>query len=148
MEMTEVRAVVKALEGDIALVEIKQGGCGRCHEEGGCGGHHLTQALCSAPKIFRVYDSYGVAIGDEVILGLPARSVVFGANLAYVFPVFALLAGALLGSFFHGDRGAILGGFFGILLSWAFMRWKMRPGLENPDFQPKILNLVQQERRR
>jgi protein-L-isoaspartate(D-aspartate) O-methyltransferase len=32
------------------------GGCGRCHETGGCGGVSISQPLCSKPKILLVAD--------------------------------------------------------------------------------------------
>ena len=147
--ITEVRAVIRALEGDIALVEVPDGGCGRCHEEGGCGGHHLTQALCGAPKVYRVANPSGLKIGDEVTLGISAKAVWVGANFAYAMPVLALLAGAMLGAFFHGDTGAIAGGVVGLVAAWLVLRWKMRQRLENQDFQPQIVSpLVQHEMRR
>ena len=145
-EITEVRAVIRALEGDIALVEVPDGGCGRCHEEGGCGGHHLTQALCGDPKIYRVANPFGLKIGDEVTLGISAKALWSGANFAYALPVLALLVGAMLGAFFHGDSGAMVGGVFGLVAAWLVLRWKMRQGLENPDFQPQIVpSVVQHE---
>lgn len=150
MQTTEVRAVIRALDGDIALVEVQQGGCGRCHEEGGCGGHHLTQALCTEPKVYRVANPTGLQIGDEVMIGIPDRAVLIGANFAYVIPVLALIGGAFLGMSVHGDVGAILGGLGGLLLAWSLMRWKMRQGTGNKDFQPRIItsDLIQQETRR
>ena len=43
VEQTTIRGVVRSLDGENAIVEPDQGGCGRCHEKGGCGGQQLTQ---------------------------------------------------------------------------------------------------------
>lgn len=147
---SEVRAVIRALEGDVALVEVQGGGCGRCHEEGGCGGHHLTQALCSAPKTYRVANPAGLKVGDEVTLGIASRAVWIGASFAYALPVLVLLAGAMIGAFIHDNGGAILGGVIGLFTAWLILRWKVRHGLENSDFQPQIVtpDSIQHEMRR
>lgn len=131
--------MVRALEGSEAWVEVRQGGCGRCHEEGGCGGHHLTQIFCSSPKNYRVLNADGVSVGDEVTIGVPARTLVASANLAYVLPLAMAIGGALLGMSLSGDGGAMLGGGFGLLLAWGIVRREMQRKSGNWDFQPKIL---------
>ncbi|OQA33944.1 MAG: SoxR reducing system protein RseC [Betaproteobacteria bacterium ADurb.Bin341] len=139
METTQVRALVRALDDGTALVEVQGGGCGRCHESGGCGGHHLTQVFCGAPRTYCASNPFGAQVGDEVMVGIPARAVFVGATLAYTLPVLALLLGALTGMAFGGDMGAMLGGGLGLVLAWFFVRYKARSGAGNPDFRPQIL---------
>jgi len=139
METTQVRALVRALEGDEALVEVLGVGCGRCHEPGGCGGHYLTQALCGAPTTYRAANPVGAQVGEEVLVGVPARAVLIGATLAYTLPVLVLLLGALAGMALGGDIGAMLGGGFGLASAWLFVRYKGRLVAGNPHFRPQIL---------
>ena len=141
MEMTEIRAVVRSLDGEFAIVEVEQGGCGRCHEKGGCGGQHLTQMLCTAPKTYRVANPVEAAVGDSVQVGIPAGAVRYSANLAYGVPILGVFSGALLGMQLHGDSGAILGGVLGLFVAWLIVRNKTRSGVESPRFQPQIISL-------
>ena len=140
MEMTEISAVVRSLDEGFAIVEVKQGGCGRCHEKGGCGGQHLTQAFCSAPKTYRVANPVEAQVGDSVMVGIPAGALRYSANLAYGLPILGIFAGALLGMQVQGDVGAMLGGLLGLLLAWLIIRAKAHAEAGNPEFQPQIIS--------
>ena len=96
-EGSTIRAVVLAVEGSLAEVEVESGGCGRCHEEGGCGGQQLTQMFCSGPKTYKVDNVLGASIGDRVTVAIAAGSVRRTANLAYGVPLTAVISGAALG---------------------------------------------------
>lgn len=141
MEMTEIRAIVRALDGNFALVEVEQGGCGRCHEKGGCGGQHLTQALCTSPKTYRVTNPVGAAVGDAVQVGIPSGAIRFSANLAYGLPILGVFAGALIGMEMAGDIAAIGGAGVGLVLAWFIARQIAQSGTGNPQFQPQIISL-------
>ena len=140
MEITEIRAVVRSLEGELAIVEVEQGGCGRCHEKGGCGGQHLTQAFCSSPRTYRVGNPGSARVGDQVTIGIPASALRYSANLAYGIPIVGIFAGAAAGMTLYGDTGSILGGLAGLVLAWLLIRYKSRTGLLNPEYQPKIIS--------
>ncbi len=140
MEMNEIRAVVRSFDGDFALVEVEQGGCGRCHEPGGCGGQQLTKAFCGSPKRYRVKNLPGIQIGEQVTIGIPQGAVRFSANLVYVLPVVAIFIGALLGMRYAGDPGAMAGGLIGLIAAWLIIRTKARSKTGNPEFQPQIIS--------
>lgn len=140
MEITEIRAVVRSLEGELAIVEVEQGGCGRCHEKGGCGGQHLTQAFCSSPRTYRVGNPGSARVGDLITIGIPASALRYSANLAYGIPIVGIFAGAAAGMAFYGDTGSMLGGLAGLVLAWLLIRYKSRTGLLNPEYQPKIIS--------
>lgn len=117
-EPTTVRAIVRSLDGNRAFVEVEQGGCGRCHEEGGCGGQQLTQMFCSGPKSYLADNFVQAGVGDRVVVAIAAGSVRRSANLAYILPLTVTIGGAIVGSSINGDLGGILGavaGFFGAL---------------------------------
>ena len=128
-EPSTVRAIVREISQADALVEVEQGGCGRCHEAGGCGGQHLTQMFCSTPKTYRVTNEIGAGVGDRVTIAISAGSVRSSANLAYVLPLTATIAGAVLGMFLGDDPGAILGALAGLFL--AFLHIRRRAAADN-----------------
>jgi sigma-E factor negative regulatory protein RseC len=127
-EQTTVRAIVRELQPGSALVEVEQGGCGRCHEKGGCGGQNLTQMLCSEPKQYRVANDIGAAVGDRVTVAIAAGSVRQSANLGYVLPLTATIAGAVLGMQLGKDPGAMIGGVSGLLAAFFFVRRRIAAG--------------------
>jgi len=139
-QLATVRGVVRALDGQEAIVEVEQGGCGRCHEKGGCGGQQLTQMFCSGPKMYRADNPGGAGIGDRVQVAFGADAVRRSANLAYGLPVLSLLSGAGLGMQLAEDPGAMLGGVAGLVAAWIFLRRNTRPGSGKPRNRPYILS--------
>lgn len=139
-DRSTVQAVVRAVDGGNAMVEVAQGGCGRCHEKGGCGGQNLTQMFCSTPKIYRVGNDIGAQVGDRVMIAIGAGSIRRTANLAYGLPLLSAIGGALLGSALNGDFGAILGTLGGLALSFAYIRWRSRSALDNTQLPPHIVS--------
>ena len=139
-EKSTIKAIVRALDGDFALLEVDQRGCGRCHEEGGCGGQNLTQMFSGAEKTYRVENTIGAGIGERVTLAVSAGSLRRTANFAYGVPLLALLLGALLGLGLGGDLGAMLGGGLGLVLGFVLVRrfsWRAFP---RDAEQPRMLS--------
>lgn len=123
-QVTTVRAIVRAVDKDVALVEVEQGGCGRCHEEGGCGGQHLTQMFCSGPKTYRVDNGVSAEVGEHVVVAIEAGSVRRVANLAYGLPLLATLLGAAIGNALWGNAGGVGGALCGLVGAFAWVRVK------------------------
>ncbi len=141
-DQVTIRAVVRALDGEMAQVEVEQGGCGRCHEEGGCGGQQLTQMFCSGPKTYRVTNAVGAVIGDRVRVGIAPGSVSKIANWAYILPLTVAFAGAALGTSFGGDAGGILGAICGLVAAFAYIRFRGRPEAGNQAERPYIISIL------
>ncbi len=139
-EPNTIRAVVRALDGNEAIVEVEQGGCGRCHEEGGCGGQQLTQMFCSSPRTYRVGNAGGVEVGDRVMVAIAAGSVRRTANLAYGIPLLACIAGATLGMLIGGDLWAMGGAFFALVIAVAYVRFQSRESAGNFSERPYIVS--------
>lgn len=139
-ETSTIRAVVRGLDGQQALVEVEQGGCGRCHEKGGCGGQHLTQMFCGGARSYRVENTVNAEIGDHVTVAIAAGSVRRTANLAYGAPLLALIAGALLGTSLAGNLGAMLGAACGLVLAVLYIRIRTRGGAESLANRPYIVS--------
>ncbi|MGB4467079.1 MAG: SoxR reducing system RseC family protein [Azovibrio sp.] len=117
---------VTGLEGEFALIQLEGGGCGRCHEQGGCGGQQLTQMFCSTPRQYRVRNPLGARPGDQVSIILPAGALSRYATLAYGLPLLGLIGGAVLGQALGGDSGALSGGLSGVVVAACLMRRRIR----------------------
>jgi sigma-E factor negative regulatory protein RseC len=139
-EKTTIRAVVRALEGRQALVEVESGGCGRCHEKGGCGGQHLTQMFCSSPKTYLADNDFSAQIGDRVTVAIAAGAVRQTANLVYGVPLTATLAGAVLGMPLGGDLAAMQGAALGLVLAVAYVRFSARNLAGKTTARPHIIS--------
>ncbi|MBL8429661.1 MAG: SoxR reducing system RseC family protein [Dechloromonas sp.] len=139
-ELSTIRAIVRAVDGRFANVEVEQGGCGRCHEKGGCGGQQLTQMFCSGPKIYRVENEIGASVGDRVTIGVSAGSVRRTANFAYVLPLTATIAGAALGTVFGGDFSAMIGGGIGLGAAFIYVIARSRRKAGNFAESPYIIS--------
>ena len=139
-EGSTIRAVVRAVDGSLAEVEVESGGCGRCHEEGGCGGQQLTQMFCSGPKTYKVDNALGASIGDRVTVAIAAGSVRRTANLAYGVPLTAVISGAALGTSIAGDLGAMLGAVLGLVLSLFYVRFRSYDASGNITGRPYIIS--------
>lgn len=135
-----VQAVVRAIDGGDAVVEVAQGGCGRCHEKGGCGGQSLTQMFCSTPKTYHVTNQIGARVGDRVTIAVGAGSIRRVANLAYGLPLISAIGGAMLGSALNGDFGAVLGTLAGLALSFGYICRRSRSALDNAELHPHIVS--------
>lgn len=139
-EVSTIRAVVRAIHGNEAEVEVESGGCGRCHEKGGCGGQNLTQMFCSGPRTYRVDNPASAAVGDRVTVAIAAGAVRRSANLAYGLPLAALIAGAAAGHQLAGDAGAMAGAAMGIIVAWAAAR-RILAGNSHA-FRPHIISRI------
>ncbi len=113
--MIEAKGTVTALDGAYAIVHVDAGGCGRCHEDGGCGGHNLGAMLCRSPREYRVLNPGQSGLGERVTIVVSEGVVKSTALMAYGFPLLLLFAGAALGTWLYGDEVGIAGGVLGLL---------------------------------
>lgn len=126
--MHEARAIVVQLDGAEALVESTQGsGCGQCSSSGGCSSGKLTQMFCVSPRRFRVRNSVGAQVGDEVQVSVGDGVVLRSALILYGLPALSLLVGGLVGTYLAADAAsrdatAAAGGFVGVLAGFVLAR--------------------------
>lgn len=115
------------------------GGCGRCHETGGCGGVSIAQPLCSKPKTMLVADDIGVQVGDKVMVAIPDALLSQGVTRAYLIPLVLLFVGSVLGGVLlpqvlpiqwlvTPDIGAIAGAGMGLMAAWWLLRRNQQRG--------------------
>lgn len=147
-EMSEELATVVAIEGDHAWVECeRRSACSGCQQQSNCGTGTVAKAFpLKAPRL-RVRLTAEVRVGQQVRLGIPQESLLRGAALVYVLPLFCLLAGALLGQLWlapllSGGEGitilcCLLGGVLGFLLVRYFSN-----RLDQGRYGPHMLGVV------
>jgi sigma-E factor negative regulatory protein RseC len=138
-EQITIQAIVRTRDGASARVEVEQG-CGRCHEEGGCGGQQLTQMFCKGPKIYLVDNTIGATVGDRVTIAIDAGTVSRAANLAYILPLAATIAGAVLGTMFGGDLSSVLGAGVGLSIAFLYVIARSRRNAGNFTERPHIIS--------
>lgn len=119
----EQEAVVARVAGKHAYLEVGGGGCGHCHETGGCQSGILGRLFRSEPRQFRMLNSIGAAPGDHVLVRVAEGATLRAVLLIYVLPLLSLLLGAIAGNAVgeagNGDLatalGALCGFAFGVL---------------------------------
>lgn len=138
--LSTVKAIVREVDGSRAIVEVEQGGCGRCHEEGGCGGQNIGQMFCSAPKTYCVGNEFGASLGERVTVAVPTRGLRRIATLVYGLPLLATIACALFGAWLGGDVGAISAAALGLLASFAYVRQQAKIQFDGHETYPHIVS--------
>ena len=137
--MIDAKGTVTSLDGDYAIVQMEETtGCGRCHEEGGCGGNNLGKMLCNTPKTFRVLNLGNASVGDRVTVSIDEGVIRHSALLAYGLPLIFLFIGAFAGLSFAGEAGAIGGSIVGLIAAWVTLRRIQLRKTAGPHFQPHI----------
>lgn len=118
--MTESEAVVARIDGGFALVELcSDASCGQCGSRHACG---VSMDDGRGPKLFRLPNTIGAKAGDRVMLTVPAGAVFKAAALSYLLPVMASLVGAVAGTAWQGDLGALLGAGLGLVAGLVVLR--------------------------
>ena len=115
---------ITGIDGDFAVVSINlEAGCGRCHEDGGCGGNNFAQMLCSSPKEFRVLNPRQAKVGDRVTVVIAEKRFVRCVEIVYGLPLLGLFTGAYIGSIVGREVGSIVGAACGIVAFWWMVRF-------------------------
>lgn len=139
--MIEEAGRVVALESGAVWVEtLRRSGCGRCDEPGGCGNGALARRARDKVGHVLALTDQTLAVGDEVLVGVPEQAVLRGTLLIYVLPVLSLMGGALAGAMaLPGDVGTVLGLLAGLLAGFAAVRVLSSRAARDPAVQPVII---------
>lgn len=120
--MIETPGTIMAIDGDQILVRVGQQGCGRCYEEGGCGGNNLGKLLHRGEEVFTLRNPGDVHVGDCVTITVAEGSLLRTATRTYVVPLLSLLVGAFTGSSLAGESGAVSGAIVGLVSAWLCLK--------------------------
>ena len=117
----EHRGVVQRVEAGKAIVAMETAGCSSCGQGSSCG---IGKMASGRPATLLTLPVSGdIKAGDFVMIALPASRLTLSALLGYLFPAFAMIFGAWLGSLLDGSDGATaLGAIAGFLGALAVAR--------------------------
>jgi len=120
----EAPGVVERLDGERAWVRLTdiQGGCGRCHEPGGCGGARIAHAFGRPDEVFDVPVRDSVSVGQRVVLVVDDGAALKAAATGYVLPTFLILALVGLGTWIAGESGGLFALGLSLFLSVFIVR--------------------------
>ena len=141
----DIEAIVTRTEQDHVFVKVNEqpGGCGRCHESGGCSSGALTQIFRSRScREFRLPNDIGAREGDKVMVSLADGVTLKAALAVYMLPVLCILLGAWVGTWLAGpagsDRLATLGAVTGFVVSLVLVAVYRRRHAANAMGQPVL----------
>lgn len=125
----QAEGIVITQEAGLARVKVQRsGGCGRCHEEGGCG--NSAESRCDE---FVVLDALDARPGDRVRIEIPEGVALRAALLAYGLPLAGVLIGAGLGYVLYGsDLAGVAGAVAGFIAGLAVLRGGRNKGGGRP----------------
>jgi sigma-E factor negative regulatory protein RseC len=123
----------------------RKGACGGCHSNqgGGC-----RSCLAGAKFESRVTNPLGAKPGDVVRVSLRSKDFFKGAAMLYLFPVVALLVGALVGPWILGlvgvapTAGAIFGALAGIVIAGLCLVRLDRSRIAKSSLIPAIIEVL------
>lgn len=126
------QGVVSRVEGEHVWVEVSvSGGCGRCHEAGGCGGVNIARPFGKALRELRLRNDVDASPGDRVSVVVDDAVPLRAALLTYGAPVLGVLLGAALGTLLAADGNpdllAALGAGAGGVLMYLLGRARSGP---------------------
>ncbi len=139
--MIRERGCVVRVADSFAWIRCEsRAGCERCAQGKGCGGGLLSKLLGDRLFQLRVPAPDGIQVGDQVQLGISETALLGASCLVYLLPLFALLAGALLGDFLGGDGPAMLLGGVALFASFFALHLFRDQIARSSRFQPLILD--------
>jgi len=120
----EAPGVVEHVQGDVARVRLTevQGGCGRCHEPGGCGGARIAHAFGQPNSVFHIPFDEPLKVGQAVVLMADEKAALGAALATYALPTMLVLLGVAIGASIWGDAGALVGFVASLILSVLAVR--------------------------
>ena len=116
--MIEEKAVVISSNAQYAWVApLDSSKCSGCTSESSCSSSFLSSILeRKSQRTIRIDNLDSVAAGDEVIVGIHSVNLLWSSILAYLLPIFFLIAFALVGQFFFGELLSVILGLSGLVI--------------------------------
>lgn len=136
--------VVHSSEQGVWVKASDPAGCGVCAGEG-CASRRIAELFQRIPRQYQVESRFPVAMGDDVIVGLPDGSLLRSALYLYGLPLGAVMLGAGLAQWaWAGDTGAVAGALVGLLLSgaWIVTRSSTRLSRSRPTVMRRSINVL------
>ena len=142
--MATEEGIVTETMGRMAWVKTtRSSACNHCSAKNSCSAHGGGDSM-----LIKVENRVAARIGDRVLLTLKTKSLLKAAFLIYIFPILALLAGALIGAHFAEQMEANVSAIAAIVGGSAFlaailiMKYQGNRMGRRSDYTPKILRVI------
>ena len=125
----ETGTVVQIDDHHVWVETIRRSACQGCKAKSGCGqavmGDLLDQSRQEQKNILRMSrGQQSLAVGDDVVVGIPEQALIRLASLVYGTPVLAVLLFAGIGQALGWpDIGVVLTSIAGFVLGFWLVRW-------------------------
>jgi len=143
MQLSE-QGIVERTDARSAWVRVERSSaCASCPSRSEC------KVELGKGVVVEVENTAGCRTGDRVRLSMESGSFLKSTSLAYIFPVVALVVGALVGKEFvavegfSGDSVAVVTGFGSMALYFGILRLKDRKTSRNPRSSPRITAILE-----
>lgn len=152
--MIEQVAHVHAIDQAIVWLDtIRLSTCNSCTMKSGCGQRLMNQATdCKRSRIqLPVPHNLILAVGDEVVLGIPPNAFIKASLLTFAMPLVTMLLCAILAQWQgFSEPVTVVFALFGLGLGLLLLRWysQSEAVLSSNQWQPVILrqqNSVQEQ---
>lgn len=139
-EWIEEQGVVTAVDGDRAWVKTqRQSTCGSCQAKSGCGTASLAKVLGRHHPEVEVDNPVNAAVGDQVVVAIPAQALVMGAAWMYLFPLLVLFLSALASnSLGLSEPVTVLISIIGFIISLLVLSRVLNQYASSQSFRPVI----------
>lgn len=118
----EIVHVIECQQHGVWVEAVQRSACQSCSVRSGCGQHTLQQ-LGRPMRLWVDVPNHHLAVGDQVVLAMPAGGVALSAITLYGVPLLAMMAGAMLGQTWLGELTALIGAGFGLLFGFGLARY-------------------------
>ena len=144
--METEEGIVTHLEARTAWVKTQQSGaCKGCSARGAC---HGLGGGSKEREVIAVNEA-GAQVGDRILLSFESSSLLKVSFLLYMFPVLALLAGAIVGQQLAAVIGlndslsSALVGFAAFFVAMRFIKAKANQLAQRNEYRPRIIRVLQ-----
>lgn len=143
MELTE-QGIIEKTDARSAWVRVERSSaCASCSSRSEC------KVEFGKGIVVQVENSAGCRTGDRVRLSMGSGSFLKSTLVAYIFPVLALVAGALVGRELvalenvSGDVISVVAGFGTMAMYFVILRFADRKASRNPLSSPHITAIIE-----
>lgn len=94
--ITETATVI-AIDNDVVTVSASvKTGCSQCQASTDCGTSAVAKAFTPRQQTLTMRSPLPVAIGEQVVIGIPEQKVLLASSLVYIVPLLTLI-GSVIG---------------------------------------------------
>lgn len=143
----EEKGRILAIENGIAVIEVqRRSGCGQCNLQKPCASGTLGKLFGQRQTLLHLSSEPDIAVGQEVMLGLPEQSLLKGSIAVYGLPLVLMFVCGFTGQFLNGlfswtetELPNVVFGFSGLALGFYGLRRYSKRISRDISFRPILL---------